>query len=192
MKPSIPTWISAASRIPVRAGLSGAAHGQQGLFLRYRRHLHRLFQRALHGPPQRARRKYIDSNRYDLLIYLTPDVRWVPDGQRLNGDEDRRRMLERPPGGTCTWRMVLKTRWWWSAGTIHSGWRTLSGWWTSFWAVRSIGQGDSGHFGEYLPKFKKIMPHDYRRMMNTIVQMEEKGLSSEQAQIEAFYANISQ
>lgn len=44
-------------------------------------------------------------------------------------------------------------------------------------------------FGEYLPKFKKILPHDYRRMMNTIVQMEEKGLSSEQAQIEAFYAN---
>ena len=45
------------------------------------------------------------------------------------------------------------------------------------------------NFGEYLPKFKKVMPHDYRRMMNTIVQMEEKGLSSEQAQIEAFYAN---
>lgn len=45
------------------------------------------------------------------------------------------------------------------------------------------------NFGEYLPRFKKIMPHDYRRMMNTIVQMEEKGLSSEQAQIEAFYAN---
>jgi len=45
------------------------------------------------------------------------------------------------------------------------------------------------HFGEYLPKFKKIMPHDYERMMNTIIQMEEKGLSSEQAQIEAFYAN---
>lgn len=48
------------------------------------------------------------------------------------------------------------------------------------------------HFGEYLPKFKKILPHDYRRMMNTIVQMEEKGLSSEQAQIEAFYANTRQ
>ena len=45
------------------------------------------------------------------------------------------------------------------------------------------------NFGHYLPKFKKILPHDYRRMMNTIVQMEEKGLSSEQAQIEAFYAN---
>lgn len=45
------------------------------------------------------------------------------------------------------------------------------------------------HFKEYLPKFKKIIPHDYRRMMQTIVQMEEKGLSSEQAQIEAFFAN---
>lgn len=45
------------------------------------------------------------------------------------------------------------------------------------------------HFMEYLPKFKKVIPHDYRRMLNTIVQMEEKGLSSEQAQIEAFYAN---
>ena len=45
------------------------------------------------------------------------------------------------------------------------------------------------NFGEYLPKFKKIIPHDYKRMLMAIVQMEEKGLSSEQAQIEAFYAN---
>ena len=44
------------------------------------------------------------------------------------------------------------------------------------------------NFGEYLPKFKKIMPHDYKKMLNMIVQMEEKGLSSEQAQIEAFFA----
>ena len=44
------------------------------------------------------------------------------------------------------------------------------------------------HFSEYLPKFKKIVPHDYKKMMMTIVQMEEKGLSSEQAQIEAFNA----
>ncbi|WP_251205101.1 glutamate synthase large subunit [Acetatifactor aquisgranensis] len=44
-------------------------------------------------------------------------------------------------------------------------------------------------FEEYLPKFKKIIPHDYERVMKTIVQMEEKGLSAEQAQIEAFYAN---
>ncbi|MCC8085955.1 MAG: glutamate synthase subunit alpha, partial [Clostridium sp.] len=46
------------------------------------------------------------------------------------------------------------------------------------------------HFSEYLPRFKRIVPHDYRRMMNAIVQMEEKGLNSEQAQIEAFYANL--
>lgn len=45
------------------------------------------------------------------------------------------------------------------------------------------------HFKEYLPKFKKIIPRDYKRMLQSIVQMEEKGLSSEQAQIEAFYAN---
>jgi glutamate synthase (ferredoxin) len=45
------------------------------------------------------------------------------------------------------------------------------------------------NFSEYLPKFKKIMPHDYKRMLMAIYQMEEKGLSNEQAQIEAFYAN---
>ncbi|MEE1313010.1 MAG: glutamate synthase large subunit [Lachnospiraceae bacterium] len=42
---------------------------------------------------------------------------------------------------------------------------------------------------EYLPKFKKVMPHDYKRMLNAIVQMEERGLNSEQAKIEAFYQN---
>ena len=47
------------------------------------------------------------------------------------------------------------------------------------------------HFGEYLPKFKKIIPYDYDRMLKMIVQMEEKGLSAEQAQIEAFYANTN-
>ena len=45
------------------------------------------------------------------------------------------------------------------------------------------------HFTDYLPKFKKVIPYDYNRMLMAIVQMEEKGLSSEQAQIEAFYAN---
>ena len=44
-------------------------------------------------------------------------------------------------------------------------------------------------FTDYLPKFKKIIPHDYNRMQMAIVQMEEKGLNSQQAQIEAFYAN---
>ena len=37
-------------------------------------------------------------------------------------------------------------------------------------------------FSEYLPKFKKIIPFDYNRMLMTIVQMEEKGLNAEQAQ----------
>ena len=43
------------------------------------------------------------------------------------------------------------------------------------------------NFDEYLPKFKRIIPHDYKKMMTAIVAMEEKGLSSSQAQIEAFY-----
>ncbi|MCD8075822.1 MAG: glutamate synthase large subunit [Lachnospiraceae bacterium] len=43
-------------------------------------------------------------------------------------------------------------------------------------------------FGTYLPKFKKIIPHEFKQMQMAIVQMEEKGLSSEQAQIEAFYS----
>lgn len=44
------------------------------------------------------------------------------------------------------------------------------------------------NFAEYLPKFKKVMPNDYKKMLHQIVLMEEKGLGSEQAQIEAFYA----
>ncbi len=44
------------------------------------------------------------------------------------------------------------------------------------------------NFSEYLPKFKKVLPHDYDRMLRLIAKMEEKGQDSEQAQIEAFYA----
>ena len=44
------------------------------------------------------------------------------------------------------------------------------------------------HFTDYLSKFKKIIPIDYEKMLSTIVQMEEQGMSSEQARIEAFYA----
>ena len=43
-------------------------------------------------------------------------------------------------------------------------------------------------FEGYLPRFKKVIPHDYKKMMSTIGKMEVKGLSNEQAQIEAFYA----
>lgn len=43
------------------------------------------------------------------------------------------------------------------------------------------------NFSEYLPKFKKIIPHDYQAMLQQIALAEEKGMSNEQAQIEAFY-----
>ena len=51
------------------------------------------------------------------------------------------------------------------------------------------GQMVLDHFSEYLPKFKKIISYDYSRMLQLIAQMEERGLSYEQAQIEAFYAH---
>lgn len=50
------------------------------------------------------------------------------------------------------------------------------------------GQEVLEHFSEYLPKFKKIIPDDYRAMQNMIVRMEEKGFNTEEAQFEAFYA----
>ena len=50
-----------------------------------------------------------------------------------------------------------------------------------------IGKRILDKFKDYLPKFKKIIPKDYERMMNTIVALEEKGLNSEEAAIEAFY-----
>ena len=43
-------------------------------------------------------------------------------------------------------------------------------------------------FSEFLPKFKKVLPYDYDRMLRVIASMEERGLDGEQAQIEAFYA----
>jgi glutamate synthase (NADPH/NADH) large chain len=46
------------------------------------------------------------------------------------------------------------------------------------------------NFDEYLPKFKRIIPHDYKKMMSAIAVNEEKGMSNEQARIEAFYQII--
>lgn len=51
-----------------------------------------------------------------------------------------------------------------------------------------IGKEILNAYTEYLPKFKKIIPVDYERMLKTILQMEEQGMSSEQAKTEAFYA----
>lgn len=45
-------------------------------------------------------------------------------------------------------------------------------------------------FDKFLPKFKKIIPNDYKRMMTLSAKMEERGLDSEQAQIEAFYESM--
>ncbi len=47
------------------------------------------------------------------------------------------------------------------------------------------------NFDSYTDKFKKIMPIDYNHMLQSISQMEEKGMSREQAEIEAFYMNTS-
>ena len=41
-------------------------------------------------------------------------------------------------------------------------------------------------FDAYLPKFKKIIPHDYKKMIALASKWEERGMSSEQAQMEAF------
>lgn len=43
------------------------------------------------------------------------------------------------------------------------------------------------NFAEYIGSFKKILPHDYAKIQSTVVALEEKGMSSEQAEIEAFY-----
>ncbi len=46
------------------------------------------------------------------------------------------------------------------------------------------------HLDAYIPYFKKIMPNDYNKMLKAIAKAEEKGLSHEQAEIDAFYASI--
>ena len=47
-------------------------------------------------------------------------------------------------------------------------------------------------FVNYLPKFKKIIPYDYKRMIALSAKLEEKGMSTEQAQIEAFYESFQE
>ena len=55
------------------------------------------------------------------------------------------------------------------------------------YTASAIGKEILGNFKEYLPRFKKIIPYDYEKMLTLIFQLEEKGYSSEQARIEAFY-----
>ena len=51
----------------------------------------------------------------------------------------------------------------------------------------AIGKEILDNFSEFLPKFKKVLPYDYDRMLRVIASVEERGLDGEQAQIEAFY-----
>ena len=53
-------------------------------------------------------------------------------------------------------------------------------------ALRAARRSDN--FSAFLPKFKKVLPYDYDRMLRVIASVEERGLDGEQAQIEAFYA----
>ena len=50
------------------------------------------------------------------------------------------------------------------------------------------GQEILNRFEEYLPRFKKIIPTDYQKMISAIGKNEEKGMSYQQATLEAFYA----
>ena len=43
-------------------------------------------------------------------------------------------------------------------------------------------------FVNFLPYFKKILPNDYSRMLGEISRFEEKGLSRDEAELEAFYS----
>ena len=45
-------------------------------------------------------------------------------------------------------------------------------------------------FDYYLPHFKKLIPNEYKKMVTLSAKLEEKGLNSQQAQMEAFYESI--
>ncbi|MCR5744114.1 MAG: glutamate synthase large subunit [Lachnospiraceae bacterium] len=48
------------------------------------------------------------------------------------------------------------------------------------------------NFAYYMPKFKKIIPADYKKLMHLTSTFEEQGMDREQAQIEAFYVSTGQ
>ena len=52
------------------------------------------------------------------------------------------------------------------------------------------GQRILDHFEEYLPKFKKLIPVEYKKMVALSARLEEKGLTREQAEVEAFYESV--
>ena len=48
------------------------------------------------------------------------------------------------------------------------------------------------HFSEYLPLFKKVIPHDYKLVTEAIAENEKNGMDEDQARIEAFYSLIAE
>ncbi len=57
-------------------------------------------------------------------------------------------------------------------------------------ATNSVrGQEILDDFEKFLPKFKKIIPHDYAKMLSSIRKFESQGKSADEARIEAFYEN---
>ena len=55
-----------------------------------------------------------------------------------------------------------------------------------------LGKRILANFSAYLPSFKKVIPQDYSRMLQAILQREERGMTREQAEIDAFYATVNQ
>ena len=53
------------------------------------------------------------------------------------------------------------------------------------------GQKILDDFKHYLPLFKKIIPHDYKKITTEIASLEQNGATPEQARIEAFYNIIN-
>ena len=47
-------------------------------------------------------------------------------------------------------------------------------------------------FDSYLPHFKKLIPYEYKKMLTLSARLEEKGLTTQQAQMEAFYESIGE
>ena len=62
--------------------------------------------------------------------------------------------------------------------------------------VKYTGSAKAGkllvNYEEELPKFKKVIPADFKRLIAATSAFEEQGMSHEAAQIEAFYACTSE
>ncbi|MGI5959255.1 MAG: glutamate synthase large subunit [Massiliimalia sp.] len=52
-----------------------------------------------------------------------------------------------------------------------------------------LGKQILDEFDFYAAQFKKIVPNDYQKMLNTIAAFEKTGMSREEAEVEAFYQN---